>query len=166
MIQTPPQQDLHILASMPPYDPRALLDRARALQQAARAGTTRLQLLGKNVALLSESDDEDGALFCSAAVELGARVARIRPSFSELGRSQDVQHTAHVLGRLYDAVECQGVATALVLQMHRDAGVPVYDGLATPHHPTARLVELVGGDATAADKRRFVVQAVMLTTLA
>ncbi|MBA2724094.1 MAG: ornithine carbamoyltransferase, partial [Methylibium sp.] len=48
-----------------------------------------------------------------------------------------------------------------------DAGVPVYDGLATPRHPTAKLADLLDGDAAAsADKRRFVLQAVLLSTIA
>lgn len=166
MIQIPTRSLDAAHAWLSSDDARVLLESARALQRAARAGATRPLLSGKNVALLSEVDDADASLFCSAAVELGARVARIRPGFSELGTAQDVQHTAQVLGRLYDAIECQGVAAALVWQMSQGAGVPVYDGLATPHHPTAGLVELLGGDATFADKRRFVVQAVMLTTLA
>lgn len=160
------QRGLHVFAWISPHDASALLATAGALQCAALAGTTQQLLRGKNVGLLSEIDDDDAALFRSAAVELGARVAHIRPSLSELSRFHDVQHTARVLGRLYDAVECQGMATALVQQMRQDAGVPVYDGLATLQHPTARLAELLGGDAGPAVKRRFVVQAVLLSTLA
>lgn len=166
MNQTPTQRDLDIHAWLSPYDARVLLDSARALQHAARLGATQPLLRNKNVALLSEADDEDGALFCRAAMELGARVARIRPSFPEPARPRDVRQTARVLGRLYDAVECQGIAAPLVLQMRQDAGVPVFDGLATLRHPSARLVELVGGDAEPADKRCFVMQAVMLAALA
>ena len=124
-------------------------------------------LRGKNLGLLCEADDDgDAALFRRAAVELGAHVAHIRPSLSELSTPQEVQHTARMLGRLYDAVECQGMAPALVQQVGNDAGVPVYDGIASQDHPTARLAALLDGDAAPADNRRFVLQAVLLSTLA
>ena len=116
---------------------------------------------------MCEADQSgDAALFRRAAVELGAHVAHIRPSLTELSTPQDVQHTARMLGRLYDAVECQGMAPDLVHQMGIDAGVPVYDGIASPRHPTAKLDGLLGGDSSPLDKRRFVLQAVLLSTVA
>ena len=108
----------------------------------------------------------DAALFRRAAVELGAHVALIRPSLTELSTPQEVQHTARMLGRLYDAVECQGMAPDLVHQIGVDAGVPIYDGIASQHHPTAQLDGLLGGDSSPLDKRRFVLQAVLLSTVA
>ena len=144
-----------------------VLDSAHALQFAARAGTTQTLLRGKNLALMCEAGDEpDAVLFRRAATELGAQVAHIRPSLSELSTPQDVQHTARMLGRLYDAVECQGMAATLVMQVGRSAGVPIYDALASAKHPTHRIVEMLGGDTAPADNRRFVLQAVLLGTIA
>ena len=152
---------------MSPRDVTAVLANARTLQRAAEAGKTQPLLRGKNFGLLCEADDDgDAALFRRAAVELGAQVALIRPSLSELSTPQEVQHTARMLGRLYDAVECQGMAPALVQQVGADAGVPVYDGIASQDHPTAKLAELLGSDTSPADNRRFVLQAVLLTTIA
>ena len=123
---------------------------ARALQRAAQAGTTQPLLRGKNLGLLCEVDDDaDAALFRRAAVELGAHVAHIRPRLSELSTPEEVQHTARMLGRLYDAVECQGMAPALVQQVGNDAGVPVYDGIASQDHPTAQLAESLGDERIA-----------------
>ena len=152
---------------MSPRDVTAVLASARTLQRAAGAGKVQPLLRGKNLGLLCDvNDDSDAALFRRAAVELGAHVAHIRPSLSESSTPQEVQHTARVLGRLYDAVECQGMAPALVQQVSDDAGVPVYDGIASRDHPTAHLAELLGGDASPADNRRFVLQAVLLNTIA
>jgi len=151
---------------MSPREVNAVLASARTLQRAAQTGTTQPLLRGKNLGLLCEADDDDAALFRRAALELGAQVAHIRPSLSKLSTPRDVQHTARVLGRLYDAVECQGAPLALVQQLGNDAGVPVYDGLASQDHPTAYLADLLGGDTSAADNRRFVLQAVLLSTLA
>ena len=175
-MQEPPYAPTHVMAhtlehrnllafEMSPQDLNAVLDSARALQRAAQAGKTQPSLRGKNLGLLCEADNGDAALFRRAAVELGANVARIRPSLSGLSTPQDVQNTARMLGRLYDAVECQGLAPALVQQVASDAGVPIYAGIASQEHPTAKLAELLGDDTSPADNRRYVLQAVLLSTI-
>jgi ornithine carbamoyltransferase len=153
--------------TMTPRDVAALLANARALAQAAAAGATQPLLRGKNFGLVSEDDDDgEAALFRRAALELGAHVAHVRTSLSAQSTPHEVQHTARMLGRLYDLVECQGMAAALVQQVSDAAGVPVFDGLASPAHPTVRLAEQLGADAAPGDARRFVLQAVLLVSLA
>jgi ornithine carbamoyltransferase len=142
-----------------------LVARARALQLAAQAGASQVLLRGKNLGLLCETDDGDADLFRRAASELGAHVAWIRPSLTLVSSPTEVQHTARMLGRLYDAVECQGMAPMLVQQVSAGADVPVYDGIASPTHPTAQLAQRLDGDMPEADKRRFILQAVLLTSL-
>ena len=158
-----------------PRDVAFVLDHARALQLAARAGVLQAALRGRKFGLMCEvevngghesASGSDAAMFFRAAIELGAHVALIRPSLTEMSTPQEVQHTARMLGRLYDAVECQGMAPDLVHQMGIDAGVPVFEGVASPHHPTAKLDALLDGDSSALDKRRFVLQAVLLSTVA
>ena len=144
-----------------------LLCRARMLRQAALEGTPPPLLRGKNLGVLRETQDSEAlALFHRAAGELGAHVATMRSSLSASSAPQEVQHTARMLGRLYDAVECQGMAPALVQQIARHAGIPVYDGAAMESHPTARLAELLGDGASPADNRRFVLQAFLLESVA
>lgn len=150
---------------MSPRELNTVLTSARALQRAAQAGTTQPLLRGKNLGLFCEIDDDDAALFRRAALELGAHVAHIRPSLSDSSTPEEIQHTARMLGRLYDGVECQGMAPSLLRQIGDLAGVPVYDGVASPRHPTAKLAEQLGGDTSPVDNRRFVLQAVLLSTL-
>ncbi len=148
-------------------DVDALLRQARALQGAAGQGTMQTLLRGKNLGLLCDDEGADEAvLFRRAALELGAHVSYIRPSLSESSTPGDVRHTARMLGRLYDAVEYQGATRTLARQIAADAGVPVYNGVASPAHPTARLAALLDGGASLDDKRRFVLQAVLLHTIA
>ena len=184
----------HGLLAFDPIAPRDVafvLDNARALQLAAQAGGAQALLRGRKFGLMCEMDNAgdsasdsagdsagdsandsandsagDAALFRRAAVELGAHVAYIRPSLTELSTPLEVQHTARMLGRLYDAVECQGMAADLVHQLGIDAGVPVYDAVASQRHPTAKLDGMLGSDSPAPDKRRFVLQAVLLSTVA
>lgn len=126
-----------------------------------------MPLRGKYLALLCDSDDSESAVaFRHAATELGARVATIRPKLTVHSRSDEVQHTARVLGRLYDAIECQGMASALVSAIAQNAGVPVYDGLACDGHPIAALAPLLAIDAPPAQLRTLLLQAVLLGSIA
>ncbi|MFL6663308.1 MAG: ornithine carbamoyltransferase [Rhizobacter sp.] len=145
----------------------ALLARAQGLQLAAQAGTRLRPLLGKNIGLMCESvDAEDAVFFRAAAAELGARVSHVRPSLSGRSTAHEIESTARLLGRLYDALECQGLAPTLVAQIGRDSGVPTYDGLGSKEHPTVRLAASMPSSGSAAENRRFVLQAVLLGALA
>ena len=147
-------------------DLASVLEHARTLRVAAHDGAIQPLLRGRNLALLCEADSGDEAtLFRRAAVELGAHVAHVRPSLSEQSTPDQIRKTARMLGQLYDAMECQGIAAELVRQLGREAGVPVYRGLASPGHATAALVQQLDGDEPSADKRRFVLQAVLLGTI-
>lgn len=151
----------------PAYDVRTVLANAHALQRASRAGAATQPLLrGKNFGLWCESvDNADAALFRSAATELGAHVADVRPSLTATSTPLEVQHTARMLGRLYDAVECQGMPPALVAQVGRWAGVPVFDGLACAGHPSAALADALDQRDIPAENRRTVLQAVLLSSV-
>ncbi|MFH0131867.1 ornithine carbamoyltransferase [Variovorax sp. VaC1] len=149
-----------------PLDVSSLLCRARILQRAALEGATSRPLRGKNLGLLYETPfDAAQALFCGAAEELGARVATMRSSLSLESSPQEVQHTARMLGRLYEAVECQDLDPALVRQIGEHAGIPVFDGAAMEDHPAVRLAELLGDKTSLADNQRFMVQALLLENI-
>ncbi len=161
-----PQRHLPALSSLSPAEENALLSSARMLQRAAAAARTQPLLRGKNLGLLCHDDTQPEAmLFRRAASELGAHVAHVAMSLSERSLPVEVAHTARMLGRLYDAVECQGMAHAVVQQVADEAGVPVYDGLATEEHAGARLAEQLGDEAAPGDNRRFVLQAFLLSTI-
>lgn len=142
------------------------LAEARALLQAALAGRLDPCLRGKKLALLSDDAGTSAALlFQRAAGALGAHVAIVRPGAAEYTTPEKTRVTAHLLGRLYDAIECQGLP-ALLVQQYRDlAGVPVYDGAATVEHPSARLVDAWEGSGSEADKRCAVLQAVLVRSI-
>lgn len=163
----PTQKHLRLPAceALSPSACEALLVSARTLQQAAAAGRIQPLLRGKNLGLLCEDDAQHTAmLFRRAASELGAHVAHIRPSLSERSAAQDLHYTARMLGRLYDALECQGIAPQVVQHFAAEAGVPVFAGIATPQHPSAALaLRLVAIDE--AEQRHFLLQALLLSAI-
>lgn len=144
---------------------------------AAQTGTLGQMLKGRKLALLSDFGAGDpsaiGAeaqLFVRAASEMGCLVARLRPGLSTSSSALEVQTTGRLLGRLYDALECQGLDLSLVQQIALHAGVPVFHGLASAGHRTVRAAEQLQAQSESGigeqDARRRVVQAVLLGTLA
>lgn len=147
-----------------PLDSDSLLASARDLQRAGGAPTAAL-LRGRHLGLVCEPEDsEEARLFLRAANGLGGRVTHIRPSALQLDASGDeaLKHTARILGRLYDGIECQGLEPSLVSRLGRDAGVLVFDGLASPRHAIARLAQRLDGAEPLESKRLLIVQAALL----
>ena len=166
MVQPLKHRSLADFANMSEQDTSALLAFAGELQNALRAGMNGRALRGKNLALLCDTVDADGAaLFQRAASGLGAQVAHLRPSLSRFSTAQEVQHTARVLGRLYDALDCVGMPPDLVHQIGVAAGVPVFEAISSSRHPTVRLADQLDGEEID-DRRCAVMQAVLLSALA
>ncbi len=149
-------------------DSSTLIVRARDLTALGEhAGGRQLKLRGKNIALLSSNSHTDDAnAFREAVVGLGARLAIVEIRLSELSTAEEVETTARLLGRFYDAIECQGLASSVVCKLRFFAGIPVFDALASPDHSTAVLWGQLGCKASLAECRRSVIQAAVLAALA
>lgn len=147
-----------------PAQAAALLRQARALACSGAAG---LQLMaGKQLALLSPTGGDEGALeFIEAAKALGAHVSFVQAALDGGSGELQIDAMARVLGRLYDAVECQHLPAELVKRIARVSGIPVFAGLAMPEHPTATLADELGGDATPQIRRRSILQAALLVSV-
>src|SRR4051794_26340933 len=94
-----------------PIDVALVLAAARELSLAASTGTLTPLLTGKHLCLLGASPDSvEADAFRQGARELGAQVTALHPNQLALRTPVDVARCAAMLDRLYDAVECQGVA--------------------------------------------------------
>jgi ornithine carbamoyltransferase len=145
----------------------AVLARALVLARAAKEGPPVPALRGKNIGLVGAAPGRaDTELLQRAATELGAKVAHVRPGWTAMSSATEVADTARLLGRLYDAIDISGSPAELVRQVRHAAGVPVFDSLGSPEHPTAQLAGNVADEAAAPDAWRYVVQAVLLTAMA
>lgn len=165
------QRSLVAFEALSAPDMSALLARARELQAWQGAGTAQATagqqaLRGKKLGLLcGPADDHDAQLFTRAATALGAHVATLRPCLSTVSTAAEVQRTARVLGRLYDALDCVGMPHELVMRIGADAGVPVFEGLASAAHPAHRLARVLGAEVDTEGLRCVVIQAVLLGVL-
>jgi len=121
-----------------------LLKLSAALKTAKYAGTEVPRLSGKEIALVFEkSSTRTRSAFEVAAHDQGAHVTYLDPSGSQLGHKESIADTAHVLGRMYDAIEFRGSAQSDVELLAANAGVPVYNGLTDEWHPTQMLADFL-----------------------
>jgi ornithine carbamoyltransferase len=146
-------------------DMELLLANAATLRVASGSPHARRLLRGKSLALISEGSDDSTRLFRTAASELGARVSQVWPQLSQLRHSARFGATVRLLSRLYDGLECQGLAPDLVDEIGLAVQIPVYDGVACPHHSTASLASRLGGVDGEELNRRLIVQTVLVSTL-
>ncbi|MEZ5063534.1 MAG: ornithine carbamoyltransferase [bacterium] len=120
-----------------------LLQLARDLKSAKYAGTEQPRLTGKNIALIFEkASTRTRCAFEVAAHDQGAHVTYLGPSGSHIGYKETMKDTARVLGRMYDGIEYRGHGQAIVEELARWAGVPVWNGLTDEYHPTQVLADV------------------------
>ena len=125
-----------------PEEILALLDLAAELKAAKREGTEERRLVGRSVALIFEkTSTRTRCAFEVAAADQGAHTTLLQPGSSQIGHKESIKDTARVLGRMFDAIEYRGAAQATVEQLHRYAGVPIYNGLTDEWHPTQMLAD-------------------------
>lgn len=144
---------------------QALLARARLLQQGTEA--RRPMLLGKRLGLMcADAAGPDAQRFLQAAQELGAHVALIpAPAGPPAEQAQQLAGIGCLLGRLYDAVDCQGLGPAAVERLAAAGNIPMYAGLACREHRIFGLAQQWDVTAPLRDRWRWLVQAALLATL-
>ncbi|HOK51931.1 MAG TPA: ornithine carbamoyltransferase, partial [Bacteroidales bacterium] len=132
------------LLDFTPEEIKYLLDLSRELKAAKRAGTEQQRLKGKNIALIFEkTSTRTRCAFEVAAYDQGAHVTYLSPEGSQIGHKESIKDTARVLGRLYDGIEYRGFSQAIVEELAKYAGVPVWNGLTDEFHPTQVLADLL-----------------------
>lgn len=132
------------LLDFTPQEIKYLLQLSVDLKKAKYAGTEQQKLKGKNIALIFEKDStRTRCAFEVAALDQGAHVTYLGPSGSQIGKKESMKDTARVLGRMYDGIEYRGYGQAIVEELGKYAGVPVWNGLTTEFHPTQILADFL-----------------------
>lgn len=125
-----------------PDEFKFLLWLSKELKAAKYAGYEQPRLTGKNIALIFEkASTRTRCAFEVAAFDQGAHVTYLGPEGSQIGKKESMKDTARVLGRMYDAIEYRGKQQAVVEELGKYAGVPVYNGLTDEFHPTQMLAD-------------------------
>ena len=132
------------LSDLAPEEIRFLLDQSREVKREKSVGASQRRLAGRNICLIFEkTSTRTRCAFEVAAYDLGMRVTYLDPSGSQIGHKESIRDTARVLGRMYDAIEYRGFAQAVVDDLAKYSGVPVYNGLTDESHPTQILADFM-----------------------
>jgi ornithine carbamoyltransferase len=132
------------LLDFTPEEIHILLNLSTDLKKAKYAGTEQQRLIGKNIALIFEkASTRTRCAFETAAFDQGANVTYLGPTGSQIGKKETMKDTARVLGRMYDGIEYRGFGQAIVEDLAKYSGVPVWNGLTNEYHPTQVLADLL-----------------------
>ena len=132
------------LLDFTPEEIQYLLDLAAQLKADKKAGREQQHLCGKNIALIFEkTSTRTRCAFEVAAHDQGAHVTYLGPTGSQIGVKESMKDTARVLGRMYDGIEYRGFGQAIVEELGKYAGVPVWNGLTNEFHPTQILADFL-----------------------
>ena len=132
------------LLDLTPDQIGGLIDLAADLKAKKKAGTPHRLCEGKSIALIFEkTSTRTRCAFEVAAADLGMHPTYLDPSGSQIGKKESIADTARVLGRMYDAIEYRGFGQAIVEELAKYAGVPVYNGLTNEFHPTQILADFL-----------------------
>ncbi len=121
-----------------------LLKLSAQLKAAKYGGYEQPRLRGKNIALIFEkTSTRTRCAFEVAAFDQGAHVTYLGPEGTQIGHKESMKDTARVLGRMYDGIEYRGFGQAIVEELGKYAGVPVWNGLTNEFHPTQALADIL-----------------------
>ena len=132
------------LLDLTPEEIGQLLASAADFKAKKKAGIPHRLCEGKNIVLLFEKDStRTRCAFEVAGADLGMAVTYLGPSGSQMGKKESIADTARVLGRMYDGIEYRGYGQAIVEELAKFAGVPVWNGLTNEFHPTQILADFL-----------------------
>lgn len=132
------------LKDFTPEEITYLIDLAAEYKDKKKKGILHDTLRGKNIALIFEkTSTRTRCSFEVAAHDLGIGTTYLEPSGSQIGKKESIADTARVLGRMYEGIEYRGYEQAIVEELAKYAGVPVWNGLTNEYHPTQMLADML-----------------------
>lgn len=132
------------LLDFTPEEITYLIDLSAELKEKKKKGIRHDVLAGKNIALIFEkTSTRTRCSFEVAAFDLGMHATFLDPSASQIGKKESIADTARVLGRMYDGIEYRGFEQAIVEDLAKYAGVPVWNGLTNEFHPTQMIADML-----------------------
>ena len=121
-----------------------LVDLAAEYKDKKKKGILHDNLRGKNIVLIFEkTSTRTRCSFEVAAHALGMGTTYLDPSGSQIGKKESIADTARVLGKMYEGIEYRGYEQAIVEELAKYAGVPVWNGLTNEYHPTQVLSDML-----------------------
>lgn len=128
--------------ALTPGELRFLVQLASDLKAAKRSGSEHKQLRNKNLAFFYEHEMPLlRAAFEVAAHDQGAHVTCFGPGQYAGETVGEIRQMAGMLGRIFDAIECCGLAGEAIATIAEHAGIPVYNGVSQEGDPCQVLAD-------------------------
>ncbi len=123
---------------------RALLDEARAIKQARKAGRKHAMLKDKKLAMIFEKHSTRTRVsFEAGMLELGGHALNLTSNDLQLGRGESIADTARVLSRYVNGIMMRANDHNSLLELAHYAEVPVINGLTDRCHPCQVMADLL-----------------------
>lgn len=121
-----------------------LLGLAQELKEKRKSGVRGNLLACKNIAMIFEKSSTRTRCATSIAVhEEGGNADYLSSHDIHLGKKESAADTARVLGRLFDGILYRGHKHKTIVNLAKNAGVPVWNGLTDEAHPTQIFADLM-----------------------
>lgn len=132
------------LSALSAGDIRAILAKAVALKKARQRGETSDALAGKKLAMIFEKNSTRTRVsFEVAMIELGGHTLPFNGNELQLGRGETISDTARVLSRYVDVILLRCHDHDKLLELAKNATVPVINGLTEFSHPCQVLADIM-----------------------
>jgi ornithine carbamoyltransferase len=132
------------LLDFTPNEIRYLLDIAKQVKNEKRARTKTKRFEGLSLAIVFEKrSTRTRTSFETAFGEEGGYPVFLSSDDIHLGVKEDLEDTARVLGRMFDAIAFRGFKDETVNGLKKWSGIPVYNGLTDNYHPTQILADFM-----------------------
>jgi len=123
---------------------RYLIDIAKQVKAEKRTGIVTQRFLGKTLAIIFEKrSTRTRTAFETAFGEEGGHAVFLSKDDIHLGVKEDLEDTARVLGRMFDAIAFRGFKQETAETLAKWSGIPVYNGLTDLYHPTQILADFM-----------------------
>ncbi|AKI97142.1 ornithine carbamoyltransferase [Kosmotoga pacifica] len=123
---------------------RYLIDIAKQVKAEKRTGIITQRFLGKTLAIIFEKrSTRTRTAFETAFGEEGGHPVFLSKDDIHLGVKEDLEDTARVLGRMFDAIAFRGFKQETAETLAKWSGIPVYNGLTDLYHPTQILADFM-----------------------
>ena len=124
-------------------DLRTIIEGAKALKAARRAGSEERPLAGKSLAMIFEKPSTRTRVSFECAIrQLGGDAVVLNAGDMQIGRGESIHDTAKVLSRYVDGIMIRCFSHDLLTWLAEHATVPVINGLTNEYHPCQVLADL------------------------
>ncbi len=137
------QKHLLSIADLKPTELRNILDRAADLKDKLGKGEPHELLKGKTLGMIFEKPSTRTRVsFETAMTHLGGHAIYLGVGDLQLGRGETIADTARTLSRYVDVIMARLFKHGDLLELARNSGVPVINGLTDLLHPCQVLADL------------------------